>query len=63
MATLTLHHGDAQAAFEEHPTETARRALTAAAQVESPHLADHLRRFAETLPPRAPLPDRRRAAD
>ena len=55
MATLTLHQGDAAASFEEHPTEIARRALIAAAQVETGQLADHLRRVAETLPNRGSL--------
>lgn len=50
---LTLHHGDQQAEYVEHPTETARKALLAAARVEhGSRLADHLRRFAETLPDR-----------
>lgn len=55
MAALTLHQGDNQAEFTEHPTEVARKALTAAAKVESPPLADHLSRFAATLPDRAPI--------
>ncbi len=29
---LTLHQGDAEASFVEHPTEVARKALIAAAQ-------------------------------
>ncbi len=52
---LTLHQGGAEASFTVHPTEVARRALMAAARIESPHLADHLRRFAETLPARGPI--------
>lgn len=52
---LTLHHGDAEASFSEHPTETARKALIAAARIENPRLADQLRRFAETLPRRGPI--------
>lgn len=35
MPTLTLHQGDAQAEFEEHPTEIARRALMAAAESDA----------------------------
>ncbi len=34
MTTLTLHQGDAEASFVEHPTEVARKALMAAAEVE-----------------------------
>jgi hypothetical protein len=50
-----LHHGDQQAEYVEHPTETARKALMAAARVEDGRLADQLRRFAETLPDRPPI--------
>jgi hypothetical protein len=32
IAALTLHHGDASASYVEHPIETARRALLAAAE-------------------------------
>jgi hypothetical protein len=52
---LTLIVGAAQQAFETHPTEIARRALMAAAEVESPRLADQLLRFAEALPDRGPI--------
>lgn len=52
---LTLHQGAAQGSFTEHPTEIARRALLAAAGLETPVLADHLRRFADTLPHRAAI--------
>ncbi len=55
MAALTLHQGDAQATFVEHPTEIARKALMAAALVEAPRLADQLRCVAEALPDRAPF--------
>jgi len=49
---LVLHQGDQQAEYIEHPTETARKALIDAAQVESGRLADQMRRFAELLPDR-----------
>ena len=52
--TLTLHHGDAQASFAEHPTEVARQALIAAARVEDGRLADQMIRFAATFPERRP---------
>lgn len=56
MPTLTLHHGDAQAAYIEHPTVTARAALLAAAAVESDRrLASQLERFARALPDRPPI--------
>jgi hypothetical protein len=43
--TLTLHHGDAQAKYVEHPTEVvARRALLAAAEIESGRWPELLRR-------------------
>ena len=54
--TLTLHHGDAEAEYAEHPTITARRALEAAATVEDAEWAPLMRRFARLLPRRAPLP-------
>ncbi len=38
--------------FTEHPTETARRALLAAADVESPPVAATMRRLAALLPDR-----------
>jgi len=37
---LTLHHGDLEAEYVEHPTEVARKALIAAAEVETGRLAD-----------------------
>jgi hypothetical protein len=52
---LTLHHGDNERVFATHPTAEARRWLIEAAQVETGELADHLRRFADTLPARAPI--------
>lgn len=48
---LTLHHGDAEAVFTEHPTEAARRALMEAATVESPRWAIVMMDFARALPP------------
>lgn len=53
--TLTLHQGDAQAAYGEHPVVTARKALMDAAEVEGSgdrHLASQLERFARALPKR-----------
>jgi hypothetical protein len=58
MATFTLHQGDAEQTFVEHPTETARRALVAAADVETAWLAEELRRLAWALPNRAAMPCR-----
>jgi hypothetical protein len=55
MATLTLHQGNAQQAYEEHPIEVARWLLIAAARIESPGLAHQLRRFAEALPERGSI--------
>lgn len=52
MTTLTLHQGDAEASFEEHPIEVARRALFAAAELEDDDWAYNLRRFARVLPSR-----------
>lgn len=54
MATLTLLDGDAQQTFEseEHPIEVARKALLAAAEIESEILAPALRRAAAALPQR-----------
>jgi hypothetical protein len=52
---FTLHQGQSEATFEEHPTELARKALIAAAQIETPTLARHLHRIAELLPDRAPV--------
>jgi hypothetical protein len=49
---LTLHQGDQQAEYVEHPTEVARKALMVAAEVENPRWAALLVRFAESLPPR-----------
>jgi len=39
---LTLHHGDQQAQYVEHPTEVARKALMAAAEVETADWASAL---------------------
>jgi hypothetical protein len=55
MGNLTLHHGDARAEYVLHPTETARRALMAAAEIEQPDWAAVLRRVAVALPRRAPI--------
>jgi hypothetical protein len=55
MAKLTLHHGAAEQAFTEHPTEIARKALIAAADLEAGPWAEVLRRFASTLPHRGPI--------
>jgi hypothetical protein len=52
---LTVHDGEAQASFTEHPTEAARKALMAAAVVETPALASALRRVAMSLPRRAAI--------
>jgi hypothetical protein len=49
---LTLHHGDQQAEYIEHPTERARRALMAAADVEDDSLALAMRLAARSLPRR-----------
>jgi hypothetical protein len=53
--TLTLHQGDAQEDYVEHPTEIARRALIAAAEVEVEGWPGLLLRVARALPSRAPL--------
>jgi hypothetical protein len=55
MPALTLYQGDNHQEYEEHPTEVARRALIAAADLEDGLLASHLRRFALTLPARLPI--------
>jgi hypothetical protein len=55
---LTLHQGGGRRSFTEHPTETCRKALLAAAAVEDaidPIVANHMRRFAHTLPDRSPV--------
>jgi hypothetical protein len=49
---LTLHQGDQQAEYVEHPTETARKALMAAAEVETSAWAGILQRVASALPHR-----------
>jgi hypothetical protein len=51
---LTLHHGEAHAEYKytEHPIEVARKALMAAADLETGAWAEVLRRFASTLPHR-----------
>lgn len=51
MPELTLHHGDAQASFTEHPMEVARRALKAAAELEPDgRMARTLTNIADDLP-------------
>ncbi len=55
MATLTLHHGDTEQAFEAHPLEVARQALLAAADLEPDDWAARFRRVAEALPDRPPI--------
>ena len=52
MATFTLMQGDAEQAFEEHPTEVARKALMAAAEVEIGRWPGLLREAAANLPDR-----------
>jgi hypothetical protein len=52
---LTLHHGDSAREFAEHPTEAARKALIAAAEVEDGVWPALLLRAASALPCRAPL--------
>jgi hypothetical protein len=58
-AVLTLHRaGDPPQlpeGLEEHPVETARRALLRAAEIETPHVAKALRRVADALPERRPI--------
>jgi hypothetical protein len=60
MATLTVIGGGGERTFEEHPTEIARRALMAAAEVETPEWAAVVLRFASALPHRGPLCSRTR---
>jgi hypothetical protein len=52
---LTVHHGDQAAAFSEHPTERVRRALRAAARVETEEWSALLLRMASALPDRGPI--------
>jgi hypothetical protein len=52
---LTLHQGDSEASFVEHPIEVARKALNAAADIESEQIAARLRRVAELLPVRTTI--------
>jgi hypothetical protein len=54
-AKLTLPQGGNQRELVEHPTETARKALLAAAEVEDPVFADRLMRFAAAFPDRPPV--------
>lgn len=53
MAKLTLHQGDQEAEYEEHPVEVARRALLEAAKLEDDDWAHVMRRFAGALPDRS----------
>jgi hypothetical protein len=55
MPSLTLIHNEQTRAFDEHPIETARKALMAAADLETEAWAEVLRRFASTLPRRERL--------
>lgn len=56
MPAFTLHQGANQAAFIEHPVEAARRALEAAAEVESDReWCGLMLSFARSLPDRRPL--------
>ena len=55
MPALTLHQGDAQAEFEGHPTEVARRWLMKAAEIEVGWVSETMRRFAAALPRRGPI--------
>ena len=48
--TLILHHGGGRAEYVEHPTEVARKALLAAAEVETEPVAAAMRRVAAALP-------------
>jgi hypothetical protein len=63
-ANLTLHQGDAERTFVEHPVEVARRALLEAADLEQdsggngPEWARIMRRVASALPRRGPIADR-----
>jgi hypothetical protein len=50
--TLTLHQGEKTREFIEHPTETARKALLAAADYETGRWPELLRRVASELPSR-----------
>lgn len=61
---LTLIDGNAQASFEEHPIEAARRALMAAARLgsETPEWQMRFRRVADALPSRGSLSPTRAAA-
>jgi hypothetical protein len=58
MAALTLHEGDSQREFVQHPMEVARRALRDAADLESTTGHDDwaaiLRRVASAMPERRP---------
>jgi hypothetical protein len=53
--TLTLHQGDQRAEYVEHPIEMARRALLAAAELESGRWPELLRGTARNLPERGPI--------
>lgn len=55
MATLTLHQGERQQEFVEHPIEVARRALIKASEIEDEPWAGSCRRVAGLLPHREPL--------
>lgn len=59
--TFVLHHGGAERAFSDHPTEVARRALITAAEVEDAEWRPLILRAASALPYRAPLARAERA--
>ena len=52
MSALTLHQGEEQQEYTEHPTMLARQALLEAAEVETEDWAALLRRVARALPNR-----------
>jgi hypothetical protein len=55
MPALTLHHGEAERTFEEHPIEVARKALLDAAETEGSDWAGVMLRFASALPHRGAI--------
>jgi len=59
--TLILHQGDAQAEYVEHPTEVARKALMAAAEIESGRWPELIRNAARLLPDRRSILKKERA--
>lgn len=59
MTTLTLHQGDTQQEFVQHPVEVARVALYAAAEIEGGEWASVILRFASALPNRPRMQQKR----